>query len=128
MSRVLRLLVMLACLFAVPPSWASPPDFHLQVVPAIVYKIDDLNSGSIGTSSFVFDIAVICSTDCSLTPVSASVELSNGRFTVERQDWTTEMLAKIRRVNYRVLPDTPVWSPKRVLTLPEAFDLHFYCL
>jgi hypothetical protein len=74
----------------------------------------------------VFDIAVICSTDCALTPISASMELSNGRSTVERQEWTSEMLAKIKRVNYRVLPDTPVWSPKRMFTLPEAFDLHFY--
>src|ERR1700722_4897511 len=115
MSRAWLLLLVLACLFAVQPLWARQPDFYLRVVPAIVYKVDD--PGNSGTSSFVFDIAVICSTDCSLTPVSASVELSNGRFTVERQDWTTEMLAKIKRVNYRVLPDTPVWSPKRVLTL-----------
>jgi hypothetical protein len=124
MSRVLLLLAVASCLLVAHPIWASQPGFHLQVVPPIVYKVDD--PGNSGTSSFVFDIAVICSTDCSLTPVSASVELSNGRFTVERQDWTTEMLAKIKRVNYRVLPDTPVWSPKRVLTLPEAFDLHFY--
>jgi hypothetical protein len=74
----------------------------------------------------VFDIAVICSTDCALTPISASVELSNGRSTVERQDWTTEMLAKIKGVNYRILPDTPIQSPRRMFTLPEAFDVHFY--
>ena len=124
MSRVSLLLLVLACLFAVQPSWASQPDFRLQVVPAIVYKVDD--PANTRTSSFVFDIAVICSTDCALTPISASVELSNGRSTVERQEWTTEMLAKVKGVNYRILPDTPVASPRRMFTLPEAFDLHFY--
>jgi len=96
MSRVLLLLVVLACLFAVQPTWASQPDFHLQVVPAIVYKVDD--PGNTKTSSFVFDIALICSTDCALTPISASVELSSGQSKVERQDWTTETLAKIKGV------------------------------
>ncbi|WP_169747218.1 M23 family metallopeptidase [Edaphobacter aggregans] len=124
MNRVPLLLVVPACLFAVQPSWASQPDFHLQVVPAIVYKVDD--PGNTKTSSFVFDIAVICSTECALTPISASVELSNGRSTVERQEWTTELVAKIKGVNYRILPDTPVASPRRMFTLPEAFDLHFY--
>jgi hypothetical protein len=111
-------------LAAVQPSRAAQPDFRLQVVPAVVYKVDD--PGNTRTSSFVFDIAVICSTDCALTPNSASVELSNGRSTVERQEWTAEMLAKIKGVNYRILPDTPVASPRRMFTLPEAFDLHFY--
>ena len=124
MSRALLLLVVPACLFAVQPSWASQPDFHLQVAPAIVYKVDD--PGNTRTSSFVFDIAVICSTDCALTPISASVELSNGQTTVERQEWTTEMLAKVKGVSYRILPDTPVASPRRMFTLPEAFDVHFY--
>jgi hypothetical protein len=124
MSRVALVLLILASLVAVQPSSASRPDFHLQVVPGIVYKVDD--PGNTRTSSFVFDIAVICSTDCALTPISASVELSNGRSTVERQEWTTELLAKIKRVNYRLLPDTPVGSPRRMFTLPEAFDLHFY--
>ena len=101
MSRVSLLLVVLACLFTVQPSWASQPDFHLQVVPGIVYKVDD--PGNTKTSSFLFDIAVICSTDCGLTPISARVELSSAGSTVERQDWTTEMLAKIQRVNYRIL-------------------------
>jgi hypothetical protein len=96
MSRVSLLLIVLACLFAVHTSWASRPDFRLQVVPAVVYKVDD--PGNTRTSSFVFDIAVICSTDCALTPIAATVELSNGRSTVERQEWTTELLAKIRGV------------------------------
>jgi hypothetical protein len=124
MNRVSLLLVVLACLFAVQPSWAQQPDFRLQVVPAIVYKVDD--PGNTRTSSFVFDIAVICSSDCALTPISASVELSNGRSTVERQEWTTEMLAKIKGVKYRISQDTPVASPRRMFTVPEAFDLHFY--
>jgi len=124
MSRVPLLLVVLACLFAVQPLWAGQPDFHLQVAPAIVYKVDD--PGNTRTSSFVFDIAVICSTDCALTPISASVELLNGRSTVERQEWTTEMLAKVKGVSYRILPDTPVAYPRRMFTLPEAFDVHFY--
>ena len=38
MNRVLSLLVGLACLFAIQPSWASQPDFRLQVVPAIVLQ------------------------------------------------------------------------------------------
>ena len=75
MSRSLLLLVVPACLFAVQPTWASQPDFHLEVVPGTVYKVDD--PGNARTSSFVFDIAVICSTDCALTPISASVELSS---------------------------------------------------
>jgi len=124
MSRVPLLFAVPACLLAVQPTWASQPEFHLQVVPAMVYKVDD--PGNSGTSSFVFDIAVICSTDCDLTPVSASVELSSGRSKVERQEWTAETLAKIKGINYRILPDTPVASPARMFTLPESFDLHFY--
>jgi hypothetical protein len=124
MSRVLLLLVVLACLFAVQPSWASQPDFRLQVVPEIVYKVDD--PGGRSTSSFVFDIAVICSTDCALTPISSSVELSSAGSTVERQDWTTEMLAKIKNMRYRIEPNTPLASPTRAFTLPEAFDVRFY--
>ena len=124
MSRALLLLVVPACLFAVQPTWASQPDFHLQVVPAIVYKVDD--PGNTRTSSFVFDIAVICSTDCTLSPISASVELSNAGSPVERQDWTTEMLAKIKSIRYRIEPNTPLASPARAFTLPEAFDVRFY--
>jgi Peptidase family M23 len=124
MSRVLLLFVVPACLFAVQPAWASQPDFHLQVVPAMVYKVDD--PGNIATSSFVFDIAVICSTDCALTPISASVELSNAGSTVERQDWTTEMLAKIKNIRFRIEPNTPLASPTHAFTLPEAFDVRFY--
>ena len=124
MIRVQQPLVILACMFAAQFSWAGEPDFHLQVVPAIVYKVDD--PGNSKTSSFVFDIAVICSSDCELTPISASVELSNGRFTVERQEWTTEMLAKIKNIKYRIEPNTPVASPVRLFMLPEAFELRFY--
>ena len=124
MSRALLLLVVPACLFAVQPTWASQPDFHLQVVPAIVYKVDD--PGNTRTSSFVFDIAVICSTDCTLSPISASVELSNAGSPVEQQDWTTEMLAKIKSSSYRIEPNTPLASPTRAFTLPEAFDVRFY--
>jgi hypothetical protein len=123
---VIRLLLpigLLAYLGAFQPLRANQPDFHLQVVPGVVYKVDDPNSGSIGTSSFVFDIAVICSSDCALIPISASVELSNGRSMVERQEWTTDLLAKIKGVSYRIQPDTP--APKRLFTLSEAFDLHF---
>jgi len=124
MSRVLPLLVVPACLFAVQPSWSSQPDFHLQAVPAIVYKVDD--PGGASTSSFVFDIAVICSTDCELTPISARVELSSAGSIIERQDWTKEMLAKIKRLRYRIEADTPLMSPTRAFTLPEAFDVRFY--
>jgi Peptidase family M23 len=111
-------------LFAVQPSRANPPDFRLQVVPAIVYKVDD--PGNTRTSSLVFDVAVICPVDCALNPISASVELTNGRSTVERQEWTPEPLAKIKGVKYRISPDTPLAAPLRMFTLPEAFDLHFY--
>src|SRR5262245_60814142 len=124
MSRALLLLVTLAGLFPVQPSRANSPNFRMQVVPAIVYKVDD--PGNTRTSSFTFDLAVICSTDCELTPVSASVELSGGGLTVERQQWTTEMLAKTKKVSYRVLPDTPAWSSIRLFTLPEAFDFRLY--
>jgi hypothetical protein len=114
MSRVLPLLVWLGCSAAVQPSRADQPDFRLQVVPAIVYKVDD--PGNTRTSSFVFDIAVICSTDCALTPVSASVELSSGRSKFERQEWTAQALAKIKGVNFR----------SGMFALPEAFDVRFY--
>lgn len=100
------------------------PDFRLQVVPAIVYKVDD--PGGSRTSSFVFDVAVICSTDCALTPISARVELSSGGSTVERQDWTTQMLAKIKQTSFRIEPNTPVMAPVRAVNLPEAFELRFY--
>ena len=53
MSRVLPLLILLACPVAVRPSRANQPDFRLQVVPAIVYKVDD--PGGSRTSSFVFE-------------------------------------------------------------------------
>lgn len=66
MSRVLLPLVMLPALLADNPSRTNPPDFRLQVVPAIVYKVDD--PGNTGTSSFVFDIAVICSTELRAQP------------------------------------------------------------
>lgn len=124
MSRVLPVLVWLGCSIAVQPSWAKEPDFRLQVVPAIVYKVDD--PGNTRTSSFVFDIAVICTTDCALTPISAHVELSSAGSTIERQDWTTEMLAKIKRTSFRIAPNAPP-EPSPVLTpLPEAFELRFY--
>jgi murein DD-endopeptidase MepM/ murein hydrolase activator NlpD len=111
-------------LFTAQRSWASPPDFHLQVVPAAIYKVDD--PGGTRTSSFVFDLVVICSSDCDLKPVSAHVDLSSGGSTVERQDWTTESLAKIRQESYRIAPGTLLASPTRLFTLPEAFDLRFY--
>jgi hypothetical protein len=118
------LLVLLACFVGVTPSWASRPDFHLQVVPATVYKVDD--PGNTRTSTFVFDIVVISPADTGLTPISASVELSSGRSIVERDEWSTEQLGRIKGVSYRIAPDTPVSSPRRLNTLPEAFDLHFY--
>jgi hypothetical protein len=121
MRRVLPVLVALGSLVAVHPSWA---DFRLRLVPEIVYKVDD--PGNTRTSSFVFDIAVICSTDCALTPISASVELSSAGSIVERQDWTAEMLAKIKRVRYRIEANTPLASPTRAFSLPEAFDVRFY--
>jgi hypothetical protein len=124
MNRVLLPSVVFAGLVAAEPSQISRPDFRLQVVPAIVYKVDD--PGNSQTSSFVFDIAVICSTDCALTPISASVELSSAGSTVERQGWTTEMLAKIKNIRYRIEPNTPLASPTRAFTLPEAFDVRFY--
>src|SRR5580700_1355648 len=122
MNRALLLLVVPVCSLVVQPTWASQPDFHLQVVPAIVYKVDD--PGNLNTSSFVFNIAVICSTDCELTPIYARVELSSAGSIVESQDWTTEMLAKIKQISYRILPNSPFAFP--TFTLPEAFDVPFY--
>jgi murein DD-endopeptidase MepM/ murein hydrolase activator NlpD len=124
MNRGVPPLIVFASLVVVAPSSTSPPDFRLQLVPAIVYAVDD--PGGASTTSFVFDIAVLCSTDCALTPVSARVDLSSAGSIVERQDWTAEMLAKIRRTRYRVEPDTPLASPTRAFTLPEAFDVRFY--
>jgi hypothetical protein len=124
MIRVLWLSALLACVPAVQPTRASRPDFHLQLVPAIVYKVDD--PGNAGTSSFAFDIAAICSSDCALTPISASVELSSAGSIVERQDWTTEMLKKTKNERFRLAPNTPLASPTRAFTLPEAFDVRFY--
>jgi hypothetical protein len=124
LDRILLPLVLFASLVAVEPSQVSRPDFRLQVVPAIVYKVDD--PGGSRTSSFVFDIAVICSTDCDLTATSARVELSSAGNIVERQDWTTEMLAKIKRTSFRIEPNTPLMAPVRAIALPEAFELRFY--
>jgi hypothetical protein len=92
LHRVLLPLVVFATLVAAAPSQIDQPGFGLRVVPAIVYKVDD--PGGAGTSSFVFNIAATCSTDCELTPVSARVELSSAGSLVERQDWTTDMLAR----------------------------------
>src|SRR5579862_477665 len=39
---------------------------------------------------------------------------------------TTEMLAKIKSIRYRIEPNTPLASPTRAFTLPEAFDVRFY--
>ena len=102
----------------------DPPDFHLQVVPANVYKVDD--PGNTRTSSFVFDVAAICSADCELTPVSAVVELAQAGSIVERQNWTSDTLERIKGVRYRISPNAPIAAPRRMFTLPEAFDLHFY--
>jgi hypothetical protein len=124
MSRVRLLAVMFGSLVGGHPSRAQQPDFRLQVVPATVYKVDD--PGNLNTSSFVFNLAVICSSDCALTPISARVELSSAGSTVERQDWTTEQLAKIKQASYRILPNTPLSSPTRAFTLAEAFDVRFY--
>jgi hypothetical protein len=124
MNRVLLPSLLFAGLVATEPSPVSAPDVRLQVVPAVVYKVDD--PGGARTSSFVFDIAVICSTDCALTPISASVELSSAGSAVERQDWTTEMLARIKRTSFRLEPNTPVMAPVRAIALPEAFELRFY--
>ena len=124
MHRALLLLVVFASSVAVAPSQVSQPDFRLQVVPALVYKVDD--PGGARTSSFVFNTAVICSTDCELTPISARVELFSAGSIVERQDWATERLAQIKRISYRIEPNTPLASPTRAFTLPEAFDVRFY--
>jgi murein DD-endopeptidase MepM/ murein hydrolase activator NlpD len=124
MNRVLLPLVLFMSLVSFRAAWSSPPDFRLQVVPAIVYKVDD--PGGSRTSSFVFDLAVICSTDCDLSPVSAHVELSNSGSAVERQDWTAETLTKIKQTSFRIEANTPPASPAREFTLPEAFDLRFY--
>jgi Peptidase family M23 len=123
MNRVLLPSVVFAGLVAAP-SQAHPPDFRLQVVPGVVFKVDD--PGGARTSSFVFDIAAICSTDCELTPISARVELSSAGNIVERQDWTTGMLAKIKKIRYRIEANTPLASPTRAFTLPEAFDVRFF--
>ena len=123
MRQALLLLASVASLVA-ELSWASQPDFQLQVIPATVYKVDD--PGNSKTSSFVFDIAVICSSDCELTPIAASVELSSAGSSVERQEWTAEMLARIKDTRYRIGPNTPLASPVRVFMLPEAFELRFY--
>jgi hypothetical protein len=118
MRRALSVVIATGC------AVTTQPAFRLNVVPAIVYKVDD--PGNAKTSTVVFDIAVICTTDCALTPVSATVELSTGGSVVERQVWTAEPLAKIRGERYRVVPKTPLASPIRMFTLAEAFDLHFY--
>jgi murein DD-endopeptidase MepM/ murein hydrolase activator NlpD len=124
MNRGLLALFALSGLITEGPSQLSRPDYRLQVVPAIVYKVDD--PGGARTSSFVFDIAVICSTDCALRPIAGSVELSSAGSTVERQDWTAEMLARIKRTSFRIEPNTPVMAPVRAIALPEAFELRFY--
>jgi peptidase M23-like protein len=36
------------------------------------------------------------------------------------------MLAKIKQLGYRIGPSTPLASPARAFTLPEAFDVRFY--
>ncbi len=122
--RILLPLVVMAPFVHVAPSQSGHPDFHLQVVPAIVYEVDD--PGGSQTSSFVFNLAVICSTDCDLTPISARISLSSAGSIVERQDWTAQMLETIKKTRYRIEPNTPLASPTRAFTLSESFDLRFY--
>ena len=124
LNRLRLLLAVSGYFVGVHPSWAQQPQLRLQVVPANVYKVDD--PGGANTSSFVFNVAVLCSTDCGLMPISARVELSSAGTIVDRQDWTTERLATIKRVSYRIGPTTPFASPARTFVLPEAFDLRFY--
>src|SRR5215475_15920651 len=125
MSQVLLLSVVAAFLFAAQPLSAQQPGFHLSVVPAIIYKVDD--PGGLKTSSFVFNISVVCSKDCDdLTPASAHVELSSAGSIVERQDWTAEMLAKVKRVRHVIEPITPRAGPDGAVPQPEAFDVRFY--
>ena len=49
--------VVFASLVGVAPPQVTQPDFRLQVVPAIVYSVND--PGGARTSSFVFTLAVI---------------------------------------------------------------------
>ena len=51
MSRVRLFVVMVGCLGSVQASWAQPPDVRLQVVPAMVYKVDDPGSSAYVTPS-----------------------------------------------------------------------------
>ena len=122
-AQVLPLLA-ISTFVGVQSSSAQQPDFRLQLVPGIVYKVDD--PGGSRTSSFVFDIAVICSKDCNLTPASARVELASAGSAVERQDWTAKSLAKIKWTSDRIEPNTPLMAPVRAIALPEAFELRFY--
>src|SRR5215475_11955999 len=125
MSRVLLLLAVAGCLLAAQPLSAQQPGFHLSVVPAIIYKVDD--PGGLKTSSFVFNISVVCSKDCDdLNPASAHVELSSAGSIVERQDWTAEMLAKVKRIRHVIEPITPRGGPNGAVPQPEAFDIRFY--
>jgi hypothetical protein len=124
MSQRLSLAAVCMSLVGVTPPQVIQPDFRLQVVPAIVYSVND--PGGARTSSFVFNLAAICQEDCVLTPISAHAELSSAGSIVERQDWTTAMLATIKRASYRIEPNTPLASPTRAFTLLEAFDLRFY--
>jgi len=125
MSQVLLLSVVAAFLFSAQPSSADQPNFHLAVVPAIIYKVDD--PGGSKTSSFVFNISVVCSKDCDgLNPASAHVELSSAGSVVERQDWTAEMLAKVKRIRHVIEPITPRGGPDGAVPQPEAFDIRFY--
>jgi hypothetical protein len=41
MTRILLPLIVLASFGAAQPSGVRQPDFHLRVVPAVVYKVDD---------------------------------------------------------------------------------------
>lgn len=125
MSRFLPFLFVSALLFNARPSWSQQPGFRLAVVPPIIYKVDD--PGGLKTSSFVFNISVVCSRDCDdLTPSSAHVELGSAGSIVERQDWTAEMLAKVKRKRYVLEPITPRGGPDGAVPQPEAFDVRFY--
>lgn len=124
MNRVTLAFVALVPSVVVAHSHATQPDVRLQVVPAVVYKVDD--PGGSRTSSFVFDVAVLCSTDCALTPTSAALDLCSGGKIVERQRWTAGMLAKLERTSFRIEPNTPLMAPVRAISLPEAFELRYY--
>jgi hypothetical protein len=122
MSRLLVSVVLLLARLGVAKDGEGPVErLHVQIVPAIVYKVDD--PGHAETESWTFNLVMLCPRDCALKPLAVALNLYSGGTVVDKQAIGATELKKETLMSYRILRDTPLTSPRRRFLLNEAFDL-----